>query len=401
MNRFARKLAVVMSIALIAGVGCGSDDKKESSEGGSTKEPIKVGAIFDLSGATADIGTPYADGIRDYVEYTKTQGGIEGHELQLPWQDYKYDPTLAGQYYSQYIAEGAKAFMGWGTADTEALRPRVNSDKVPFMSASLAETLTDPAVTPYNFFVSASYSQQMRIMLQYISDKSGGKHVEVAFFHHDSPFGTSPIDDGKKYIETKKLDVGLKPYVMPKGATDYVAQIGQAKSQSAKYILVQNVPSPAAVLATNLAAAKSDIQFVCLNYCANEIFVKKAGPAAEKMIGVVPFAPPVAGLAGLEEINDFLKTKNTDVLGKGQGYVQGWYTMKTMAEGIRNALKAGGELNGESIKKGLEEIKNLQTGVSDPISFSSTFHAGLLSAPLYQVEGGQFKKIQDPLTVER
>jgi len=401
MNRFARKLAVVMSIALIAGVGCGSDDKKESSSGGETKAAIKVGAIFDLSGPTADIGTPYSEGIRDYVEFLKSKGGIDGHELLLPYQDYKYDPTTAGQYYSQYISEGAKAFMGWGTADTEALRPRVTSDKVPFISASNAETLTDPATTPYNFFPGASYSQQMRIMLQYISDKSSGKHVEVAVFHHDSPFGTSPLEDGKKYIEKKKLDIGFKPYVMPKGATDYVAQIGQAKSQGAKYVIVQNVPSPAAVLASNLAAAKSDIQFVCLNYCANEIFVKKAGAAAEKMIGVVPFAPPVPGLPGLEEINDFLKAKGSDAQAKGQGYVQGWYTMKVMAEGIRNALKAGGELNGEAIKKGLEEIKDLKTGVSDPISFSPTFHAGLLSAPLYQVEGGQFKKIQDPLTVEK
>lgn len=403
MNRFARKLAVVMFIALIAGVGCGKDDKKESSSGGSgnSKAPVKVGAIFDLSGATADIGTPYADGIRDYVEFLKTKGGIDGHELQLPWQDYKYDPTLAGQYYSQYIAEGAKAFMGWGTADTEALRPRVTSDKVPFISASNAETLTDPNVTPYNFFPGASYSQQMRIILQYISDQNKGKRVEVAVFHHDSPFGTSPLEDGKKYIESKKLNIGFKSYVMPKGATDYVAQIGQAKSQGAKYIIVQNVPSPAAVLATNLAAAKSDIQFICLNYCANEIFVKKAGAAAEKMIGVVPFAPPVAGLPGLEEINEFLKTKGTDALAKGQGYVQGWYTMKVMAEGIRNALKAGGELTGEAIKKGLEEIKDLKTGVSDPINFSSTYHAGLLSAPLYQVSGGQFKKIQDPIKVEK
>jgi branched-chain amino acid transport system substrate-binding protein len=402
MIRFARKLALPLCFALIAGVACGDDKKdKEASKGAESKADIKIGAIFDLSGATADIGTPYSEGIRDYVEFRNAQGGVDGHKINLPWQDYKYDPTLAGQLYGQYVSEGAKTFMGWGTADTEALRPRVTSDKVPFMSASLAETLTDPNVTPYNFFVSASYSQQMRIILQYISEKNKGKHTEVAFFHHDSPFGTSPIDDGKKFITDKKLDVGFKAYAMPKGATDYVAQLGQAKTQGAKYIIVQNVPSPAAVLATNLLSAKSDIQFVCLNYCANEIFVKKAGPAAEKMIGVVPFAPPVAGLPGLEEINNFLKAKNTDAAAKGQGYVQGWYTMAAMVEGIKNALDAGGELTGESIKAGLEKIKDFKTGVSDPLNFSSTYHAGLLSAPLYQVEGGQFKKIQDPIKIER
>ena len=239
----------------------------------------------------------------------------------------------------------------------------------------------------------------MRIILQYIADKNKDKQVEIAFFHNDSPFGTSPLEDGKKYIADKKLEITFKAYPMPKGATDYVAQIGQAKA--AKYVIIQNVPSPAAVLATNLATAKSTAQIVCLNYCANEIFIKKAGAAAEKMIGVVPFAPPVPGGTGLEEINTFLKTKNTDAVAKGQGYVQGWYTMAVMSEGIKNALAAGGDLTGEAVKAGLEKITDFKTGVSDPISFSSTFHAGLLSAPLYQVEGGVFKKIQDPIKVEK
>jgi branched-chain amino acid transport system substrate-binding protein len=397
MNRFARKLALPLCFALLVGAGCGKDSKKPAAA--ATKADIKVGAIFDLSGPTADIGTPYSEGIRDYVDYRNGSGGVDGHKLALSYSDFKYDPTTAGQLYGQYVSEGAKVFMGWGTADTEALRPRVTSDKVPFISASNAETLTDPSVTPYNFFPGASYSQQMRIILQYIADKNKDKPVEVAVFHNDSPFGTSPLEDGKKYIADKKLKITFKSYAMPKGATDYVAQIGQAKA--AKYIIIQNVPSPAAVLATNLATAKSTAQIVCLNYCANEIFVKKAGAAAEKMIGVVPFAPPVPGGTGLEEINTFLKTKNTDAVAKGQGYVQGWYSMAVMAEGIKNALAAGGDLTGESVKAGLEQIKDFKTGVSDPISFSSTFHAGLLSAPLYQVEGGVFKKIQDPIKVEK
>lgn len=402
MMRFARKLALPVCFALIAGVACGSDDKSDSgAKGSDSKSDIKIGAIFDLSGATADIGTPYAEGIRDYVDYKNASGGVDGHKLALSWQDFKYDPTLAGQLYGQYVSEGAKVFLGWGTADTEALRPRVTSDKVPFMSASLAETLTDPSVTPYNFVPAATYSQQLRILMQYIADNNKGKRVEVAFFHHDSPFGTSPIEDGKKYIADKKLDIGLKPYVMPKGATDYVAQIGQAKTQGAKYIVVQNVPSPAAVLAANLAAAKTDIQFVCLNYCGNEIFVKKAGAAAEKMIAVVPFAPPVAGQSGLEEINNYLKPKGTDAVAKGQGYIQGWYTTALMMEGVKNALADGGELTGEKIKAGLEKIKDFKTPASDPVSFSSTFHGGLLSSPIYQVENGVFKKIQDPIKIER
>ncbi|HYH48438.1 MAG TPA: ABC transporter substrate-binding protein [Acidimicrobiia bacterium] len=403
MNRFIRRLAVPLCFALVAGAGvaCGGDDNEnegaQGAQSGESKNDIKVGAIFDLSGATADVGTPFSEGIRDFIEWKNANGGVDGHKLALSWQDYGYKVPQAEQLYQQYVSQGAKVFMGWGTGDTEALRPRVNADKVPFMSASLAETLTDPKVTPYNFFPAPSYSQQMRIALQYIADQNQGKgKVEVAVFHHDSPFGTSPLDDGRKFVADKKLDINIKNYPMPATATDYVAQIGQAKSQGAKYVIIQNVAKPAAKLASDIKAQNFSAQIVCLNWCADELFVSLAGGAAEGMIGVMPFTPPAAA-TGLDDINNFLKTKNTDAAAKGLHYVQGWYTMATMAEGIANALKENEDPSGEDIKTGLEAIDNFTTPVSEPISFSPQSHAGMMSAPLYQVEAGKFKKIHDPI----
>jgi len=405
MKRSARYLALALSLSLVVAAGCGNNNKKSnnaSNTGSSapTKSDLKVGAIFDLSGATADVGTPYSEGIRDYVDWKNASGGVAGHKIAMSYQDYGYKVPQAEQLYSQYVSQGVKVFMGWGTGDTEALKPKVNADKIPFMSASYAETLADPKVTPYNFFPGASYSQQMRIALQWISDKNPGKHVEVAVFHNDSPFGTSPLDDGKKYIADHKLNLGFKNYPMPAGATDFVAQIGQAKAQGAKYIIVQNVASPAAKLAQNLKSQNSDMQLMCLNWCADELFVKLAGPAAEGMIGVVPFAPPVAGTSGLDDINGFLKAKNTDATTKGLHYVQGWYTMATMMQGVENAYKANGDNpTGEQIKAGLEQIKDFKTPVSGPVTFTAEWHAGLLSAPMYQVSSGAFKKLSDPITV--
>ena len=90
MNRFLRKLALPVCFALLAGVACGGgDDDKDSkgAEGGGAKEDIKIGAIFDLSGATADVGTPYSEGIRDYVEYRNGDGRRRGPQAR---------PHLAG-----------------------------------------------------------------------------------------------------------------------------------------------------------------------------------------------------------------------------------------------------------------------------------------------------------------
>ena len=76
--------------------------------------------------------------------------------------------------------------------------------------------------------------------------------------------------------------------------------------------------------------------------------------------------------------------------------------MATMAEGIANAIKANPDkIDGESIKAGLEKVTDFKTGVSDPISFTADHHAGLFSAPLFQVEQGVFKKIADPIKIEK
>ncbi|HTC81740.1 MAG TPA: ABC transporter substrate-binding protein, partial [Acidimicrobiia bacterium] len=94
--------------------------------------------------------------------------------------------------------------------------------------------------------------------------------------------------------------------------------------------------------------------------------------------------------------------KNTDAAAKGLHYVQGWYTMATMAQGIGNALKDSGDNpTGEQIKAGLEKVTDFKTGVSDPITFTADWHAGLMSAPLYQVTGGVFKKVSDPIKVTK
>ena len=404
MTRLARTLALTLGLALVAGAGCTGDDDGDGSP--STTAPgadIKVGAIFDLSGPTADFGTPYSKGVRDYVEFRNASGGIEGHRIALTWQDFAYKVRQAEQLYQHYVADGAKAMVGWGADDTDALRPRVTADKIPFMSASYAETLADPEVAPYNFFPGASYSQQMRIALQWIADQNKGRgKVEVAVFHQDGPFGSSPLEAGRKHIADKKLAIGFGTYPMPDTATDYVAQIGQARAQGARYVIVQNLPKAAAQLASDMKGQNFTAQIVCLNWCADELFVKLAGAAAEKAIGVMPFAPPVAGSPGLDEMNAFLEAKKTDAAAQGVHYVKGWYTMATMAEGIANALKAGGEQpDGEAIKAGLEKINDFRTGVSVPIRFGADDHAGMKSAPLYRIENGTFQKLADPIQVER
>jgi branched-chain amino acid transport system substrate-binding protein len=398
-----RLLALIALLALVlAACGGGGGEQQGGAQGGgenaATGEPVKVGAIFDLSGATADVGTPYSEGMLAYVEWRNNNGGVGGRPIDLLNQDYGYDVATAEQFYSQYQTEGVVAFQGWGTGDTEALRSRVTEDEIPFMSASYAATLTNPEETPYNFVVALSYSDQMRVALRHIADTAQG-HAEVAVFHHDSPFGTSPVEDGRTYIADNSLDIGYETYPMPAGATDYTGELSRAQQQGATHIVIQNVSSPAATLAQNVRDSGVDVQIVCLNWCGDELFVELAGEAAEGAMGVLPFAPPATAEAeAAADLTSYLEEQGQSLEELNLHFTQGWYTMHVMAEAIADVVESGQEVTGPAIKTALEEMEPIQTPVTTDIDFTAESHEGMQSGSVYQVTGGVWSPVSDVIT---
>jgi branched-chain amino acid transport system substrate-binding protein len=376
------------AIALLA--GCGGPTA--GAGGDEAKKDIVIGVIADLTGATADVGKPTNEGLLAYVDNVNAKGGVQGHKIKLLNEDYQYKVPIAEEKYKKFVAEGAVAIQGWGTGDSEALRSKVRDDQLPFMSASYAEVLTDPKQSPYNFVVAPTYSDQLRVALDYIAAQDPA--AQVAMLHHDSPFGTAPLADGEKWIKDRGYTLGFKGYPMKAGATDHVGILQQAKAQGAKYVVIQNVSSPAAVVAKDIAAQKLDMKIVCLNWCADELFIKVAGPAAEGHLMVQPFAPPGAARPGHQPIREYCQTKGIDLDAKGLHFVQGWYTMHTMVKGIEKALSDGKELTGPNIRTALETMPPVDTGgVIGPVKFSADSHRGATASSIYRVSGGMFSEI--------
>lgn len=382
-----RRALAIAALALAANgtTACGGGDDA-SSDRAAAGPAVKVGGIFDLSGATADIGTPYAEGIKGYVRYWNERG--RSPRIELVSEDYKYDADVAEHLYASLKREGVVALQGWGTRDTEALSPRVTADRIPFMSASYAESLTDPSRAPFNFVAGTSYSDQMRIALRWISEQARG--AEVASFHHDSSFGTAPQPSGAKMAE--RLGLGFTPRVMADGAESYMAQLRRALARGTRFVVIQNTPTDAARLARDIARLPRRMQIVCLNWCADELFIELAGKAAAGTVGVMPFAPASAKAAGLAQPRAFLAESGRSVDQEGLHYVQGWYTMAVMAEGIERAADKGrGRPTGDAIRRALEEMEAFDTGgVSAPVDFTARSHAGMNAARLYVVKREQW-----------
>lgn len=397
-SAWPRPLWAAAVMLMLTAAACAGGGQKATAANQAKGEPIIVGAVFDLSGPTAEIGVPYSEGIRDYIEWRNANGGVSGRPIELMWQDYQYEVPKAEQLFQQYVDAGAVAFQGWGTGDTEALRGKVTQDEIPFMSASYAATLTDPAQTPYNFVIGLSYADQMRVALGYIAAQSRGRHVEVAVFHLDTPFGTSPLEAGRRYIADHGLDIGYQAYAMPSGATDYVGELARAKQQGAAYLILQSTSKPAAVLARNARDLGIGAQILCLNYCADELFVQQGRAAAEGALGILPFAPASSAEGDTSALRAALDAKGRDLQTVNLHYTQGWFTMSVMAEAIADVVRSGQPVTGPAIRQALERMAPVTTPVTTAIDFTPSSHEGMHSARVYQVKGGTWSPISDELT---
>ena len=376
---------LIISILALGLTACGSNNASGKDA------PIKIGGIFDFSGPTSGPGTPYGQGIQDFVKWKNANGGVDGRQIEFISQDYGYKVPTAEQLYSQYVGEGIVAFQGWGTGDTEALRGKIADDKMPFMSASYSINLANIADAPYNFLIGTTYSDQMVIALQWAKDQGAKK---VAILHHDSPFGQSPVPDGEAFAKANGIE--MMAVAMPGGATDLTPELSQLEAFGAEYIIIQNVASPAALTIKNASDLGMSAQFICLNWCADESLVELAGDAAEGVIGTLPFTPPSVDVPGDDDVRKYAESNGANLNDLGLHYTQGWWTMKVMVEGIDRVVKDGKEVNGENIRAALEGIQNYDTGgVTAPISFSATDHRGNKSLKLFQVQGGQWQQMSD------
>jgi branched-chain amino acid transport system substrate-binding protein len=382
--RIGAALALMLTLALTLAGGAYSRSEQET---------IRFGAIFDRSGPTSDVGVPYSDGINAYIAVVNSRGGVRGRRIELVSQDTSYNVARSEAFYQQLRTSGIAAILGWATADTEAFKARVAADRLPYLSASYAESVAKPSETPYNFFIAPSYSQQMRIALRFIAKQNSNRQVKVVVFHHNSPFGQSPLEDGKRYVEQKRLRIDYSTETMPTGATDLTAQLTRARD--ADYIVVQNTSSPAATLARDAVRLGLRARIVLLNWAADELFVSLAGKAAAGVYGVQPFGTTALKVKGLKAPGDWLKRNGGgSIHRKGIHFVQGWYTAAVLVEAVRRLAARRQDINGPSIKATLETMPAFDSGgVTAKVRFTKSYHAGQRSSRIFRVTRGRFRQV--------
>jgi branched-chain amino acid transport system substrate-binding protein len=349
------------------------------------QDEIRLGVLSDLTGPTRDVGLPYAEGIKDAATYLNSQGGVAGKKIALTQVDYAYNAQQALSAYKKFIAQDRiVALLGWGTQDTEALTKFVGKDEIPTISASYSAHLTDPASAPYNFFIAADYSTQMRAALKFFKDRwKESRAPKVAFVYPDAPYGLAPIPAGKAYAKELGYEVVGEENVGLK-AMDATAELLRLQKLEPDYTWIGGTTQSTAVIMKDAQKLGMKTVFFTNIWGSDENLVKLAGDAAEgsySLQAAVIYGQDVPGMKIIE--------KQTGGKPQMTHYIRGFASMLVMAEGVKRAAAAG-EITGPAIKAALETLRDYDPmGLTPAISFFPNDHRPNMAVFLYKIEGGR------------
>jgi branched-chain amino acid transport system substrate-binding protein len=363
--------------------------------GQAVAQEIKVGGIFDLTGITSDVGKPFAQGVRDYVALTNAKGGVNGKKIKLIDVDYAYKIPEAVSAYKRMKEEQVVLINGWGTGDTLALKTFINDDKIPYFSGSFAGDLTDPAKTPYNFFVAPSYSDQIRAWLSWVKEdwKDKTRAPKVAFFYGDNAYGKAPMPAGRAFAKETGIEV-VDEEILPGNFQDATSQLLNMKQKGADYCYINVTTTGVSLVLKGAKALGLTTKFGSNPYGFSEQLPLVAKEAAEGVTGVVPHVPFGTAVPGMKALEDFHKANHpTDT--HDAMYVRGWATATVWVEALKRADKAG-KLTGEGVRAALETFKDFDLGgLTSPVTWTATDHRPSTKTALFMIKDGKLVKVKD------
>lgn len=363
--------------------------------GGGDSEGVSVPGIYDLSGATSDVGEPTAIGSRDALAWINENDELDT-EINHEWQDYAYEVPQAKSAYDEYTGgNNPPAIIGWGTADTEALSPSVARDQIVYISASYsAKLLTEEA--PYNFFGNLDYTSQARTLLKWISEND--PDAKVGFIFSNTAFGKSPVEGGRQYAEELGLDLADN-INLSLTANSAQSQVRKARNRNIDYLIHQNTAAPMQVLLSDKEDIYPDLNVMGLTYTVDELRAQESPELFEGVryaSGFKAFNEVMDGdAAGKQIIEDSFEREGRsmdDPSVANLNYIRGVIHALMALKGLQNAQEVGDMNSGQDFREGMFQISDWDVrGLAEPFSYAEDDRRPTMNGRVYQVQDGAFE----------
>jgi branched-chain amino acid transport system substrate-binding protein len=379
------------NLLLIAGA-CGLAAQLVVPRGFAAEQPgpIKIGAIFSVTGPASFLGAPEAKTAKMFVDKINASGGLLGQKLELIIKDSGGSPEKAVSFAKQLIEEDkVLAIIGPSTSgETMQIKQLCEENQMILVSCAAADAIVNP-LARYVFKTPQKDSQAATWI--YRTMKAQGIN-KIAVLTGNDGFGAS----GKKQLEELARTEGIEIVcneVYDKQATDLTDILTKVKGTPGVQAVVNWSIVPAqSIVAKNMRQLGLDIPLFQSHGFGNRKYVEQAGVAAEG----IRF--PAGRLLVVEELPDSNPQKQ--VLATYKKDYEAAYKEDVSTFGghaydavliVTEAIKKAGTTDRARVRDAIEGLHGL-VGTAGIYNFSATDHTGLdLNAfEMLTVKDGKF-----------
>jgi len=344
--------------------------------------PIKIGALFSVSGPAAFLGEPERNTAQMLVDEINKSGGIKGQKLELVVVDTQGDPAKAVQGANKLIKDDkVVAIIGPSTTgDTMAVIPVIEKAAIPMIACAAGIKITDP-VKKWVFKTAQNDSLAVQRIYEYLKKQKIGK---VAILTVSDGFGSSGREQLVAHAKEFGIEIISNETYGPKD-TDMTAQLTKIRTSGAQAIICWGTNPGPAVVARNIKQLGIKLPVFMSHGVSSKKFIELAGDAAEGIMlpsgrvivaEQMPASDPQkkALLSYVKDYKNHYKVEGDHFGGHA------WDAMML----LKSAIERGGDTPA-AIRDQLEKTTKF-SGIGGIFSYSANDHAGLTRDAFVLVE---------------
>jgi branched-chain amino acid transport system substrate-binding protein len=246
----------VLAVATMALGAVGPAAAQKKYDPGASDTEIKVGNLMPYSGpASAWSVIGQAEGA--YLQMINDQGGINGRKVNFISVDDGYSPPKAVEQARRLVEhdEVLLIFGSLGTPSNTAIRPYMNSKKVPQLFVSSGDSkFADPQHYPWTMGWNPSYRTEARIYAQYLLENKPDAKIGILYQNDDF---------GKDYL------AGVKEVLGERAKTMIVSEQAYEVTDATVDTQIITLQSSGANAFINIAGSKQAAQAIRKAYDIN------------------------------------------------------------------------------------------------------------------------------------
>ncbi len=349
-------------------------------------QPVRIGAVINLTGPASTWGEFHAKGHRDYINYVNdVKGGIAGRKIDLEIVDHAYKVPEGVKFVKKFCEEKKDMIATWDAGTGIQIKPIIQEYKIPTINYSTYQGILKPPVD-YMYLPFGSYILDSYAVLEYIrSIHKGAGPPKVGLLTYNNVYGRSIHDPSKEYAAKHNIDI-VTIEEFPPATVDLTTEMLRLKSKGAEYVFMQILP--AAIITALKSADKVGYNvpfFGTWTSTDPDFFKLGKGLIRDRVFmqfcGVLP-QDKTPGMEILKKLMDRYKT----VTQFDTSYWEGVVVAMIQERAIHRAAGLYKTINAENINKAMETFQNEDFGGLVPyVTYTKENHEGSFKGRIVKI----------------